>query len=308
VATVSYVLNNVAGQTISEQTRVAVRQAAVDLGYRPNLAARNLAVGASGVLLYVMPRLGLSEVSLTVASELTAELARHGIMPLVQFETADVRGIATAIDHLHPIAVVSPFPLEGEAAAAVKAADVPVINTRSTQDGEISSTIMAICELQVAHLESRGHRQLALALPDIESFQAVGHGLCEGLTAVTSRRGMPAPVTGTLLLDGTNAVDVVREWTANGVTGVCCLNDDTAFVVLHGIRCAGLRCPDDLAVIGADTGQGGFVSDPPLTSIGFDVAKLVDISISMLLEALGHQPRVPVVDGDLAFLVIRSST
>ena len=43
-ATVSYVLNNVEGQTISARTRAAVQSAAQELGYRPNLAARNLAV------------------------------------------------------------------------------------------------------------------------------------------------------------------------------------------------------------------------------------------------------------------------
>ena len=56
-ATVSYVLNNVQGQRISEQTQAAVRKAAADLGYRPNLAARNLAVGGSGVVLYIVGRL-----------------------------------------------------------------------------------------------------------------------------------------------------------------------------------------------------------------------------------------------------------
>jgi len=63
-ATVSYVLNNVAGQTISAQTRAAVHAAAKELGYRPNLAARNLAVGASGVMLYIVPRIALGELLL----------------------------------------------------------------------------------------------------------------------------------------------------------------------------------------------------------------------------------------------------
>ncbi len=60
-ATVSYVLNNVAGQKISESTRSAVCTAAEQLGYRPNLAARNLRVGGSGVILFVIPPMGLSE-------------------------------------------------------------------------------------------------------------------------------------------------------------------------------------------------------------------------------------------------------
>ena len=49
-ATVSYVLNNVEGRRISAQTRDAVNRAAKLLGYRPNLAARNLAETLFGVV------------------------------------------------------------------------------------------------------------------------------------------------------------------------------------------------------------------------------------------------------------------
>jgi len=79
-ATVSYVLNNAEGRTISPRTREAVRRAANELGYRPNLAARNLARGGSGVVLYVMPRIALGELPIEVGSRLTTALARRGIM------------------------------------------------------------------------------------------------------------------------------------------------------------------------------------------------------------------------------------
>src|SRR5258708_38199659 len=88
-ATVSYVLNNVAGQTISVQTRAAGHAAAKELGYRPNLAARNLAVGASGVVLYIVPRIALGELLLEVGSRMTAALARHGVVLSMQVETDD---------------------------------------------------------------------------------------------------------------------------------------------------------------------------------------------------------------------------
>ena len=52
-ATVSYVLNKSEGPRISPRTREAVYRAAEKLGYRPNAAARNLARGKSGVVLYV---------------------------------------------------------------------------------------------------------------------------------------------------------------------------------------------------------------------------------------------------------------
>src|SRR4029077_8586433 len=73
-ATVSYVLNNAEGRKISPRTREAVYRAAKRLGYRPNLAARNLARGKSGAVLYVVPRVAVGEMPLQAGSRMTTEL------------------------------------------------------------------------------------------------------------------------------------------------------------------------------------------------------------------------------------------
>lgn len=49
-ATVSYVLNNVANQTIAEETRSRILQTASELGYVPNLAARSLVKQKTGLI------------------------------------------------------------------------------------------------------------------------------------------------------------------------------------------------------------------------------------------------------------------
>jgi len=50
VATVSYVLNNVTSQTIPEETRCKVLEAAKELQYIPNLAARSLVMQKTGLI------------------------------------------------------------------------------------------------------------------------------------------------------------------------------------------------------------------------------------------------------------------
>ena len=57
--------------------------------------------------------------------------------------------------------------------------------------------------------------------------------------------------------------------------------------MLHGVRRAGLRCPQDLAVIGADANPSGYVSEPPLTSIAFDAQTIVDTAVAAVLDLLG---------------------
>jgi DNA-binding LacI/PurR family transcriptional regulator len=79
-ATVSYVLNDAEGRRISAQTREAVHRAAQLLGYRPNLAARNLARGKSGVVLYVVPHVSVGEMPMQAGSRMTTELARMGLL------------------------------------------------------------------------------------------------------------------------------------------------------------------------------------------------------------------------------------
>src|ERR1700744_5026838 len=126
-ATVSYVLNEAEGRKISPRTREAVYRAAEELGYRPNLAARNLARGKSGVVLYIVPQLASGEMPMQVGTHMTTELTRRGIMQVQLFETEHGAAVADAINHLQPIAVTSLFPLGRKGSDAVKDAAIPYI-------------------------------------------------------------------------------------------------------------------------------------------------------------------------------------
>lgn len=55
-ATVSFVLNEVPNKSISEKTRQKVLDAASELGYQPNIAARSLAGGSTGTVAVVIAR------------------------------------------------------------------------------------------------------------------------------------------------------------------------------------------------------------------------------------------------------------
>ena len=307
-ATVSYVLNNVEGQTISPATRAAVRKAAQKLGYRPNLAARNLAVGGSGVVLYVVPRIALGELPMEVGSRLTTALARRGIVLSLQLETDDNQNVVDAMADLNPIAVTSVFPLTGDALAAVTAAGVPQIHLGSAQLRALGDLHLTVGAMRVDHLLARGHRRLAFAYSDIEELRPLGDYWLEGLRVAAINRGLPELVVGTVSTDGTDAAHIVTEWVAQGLTAVCAQSDETAFVVLHGLRQSGLRCPEDLAVIGVDARPLGAVSGPPLTSVAFDAGAIVDVSVAAMMAELGYPVDQEPANTDVATLIERSST
>ncbi|MGH3643745.1 MAG: LacI family DNA-binding transcriptional regulator [Mycobacterium sp.] len=307
-ATVSYVLNDVAGQTISAQTKAAVQAAAKELGYRPNLAARNLAVGGSGVMLYVVPRISLGELLLEVGSRLTTALARHGVVLSLQFETDDGRNVVDAVASLNPIAVTSVFPLGGAALEAVTAANIPQIHLGSAQLHAMGTLHLTIGEMRVDHLISRGHRRLAFAFSDLDMLRPLGEYWLEGLRVAAAKRGLPDLVVGAVAMDGTDASDVVTRWRADGVTAVCAQSDEVALVCLHGVRVAGLQCPADLAVMGVDATALGAVSGPPLTSVGLDAETIVDVSVAAMMTELGYPSVREPSSENVARLIQRAST
>ncbi|BCI54424.1 LacI family transcriptional regulator [Mycolicibacterium litorale] len=307
-ATVSYVLNNVESQRISPRTRDAVRKAAESLGYRPNLAARNLAVGGSGVVLYIVPRIALGELPMEVGSRLTTALARHGIVLSLQFETDDDRNVVDAINDLNPIAVTSVFPLTGAALAAADAAGIPQIHVGSAQLHALGDLHLSIGELRIGHLVERGHRRLAFAYSDVDKLRPLGDYWLAGLQVAARDRGLPELVVGTLATDGGDAAAVVSGWVGQGVTAVCAQSDETAFVALHGLREAGLRCPADLAVMGVDARPLGAVSGPPLTSVGFDAKEIVDVAVAAMMAELGYPVEHEPSARKVARLIQRSST
>jgi DNA-binding LacI/PurR family transcriptional regulator len=307
-ATVSYVLNNVTGQTISAQTRAAVHAAAKELGYRPNLAARNLAVGASGVMLYIVPRIALGELLLEVGSRLTAALAGHGVVLSMQFETDDGQNVVDAVADLNPIAVTSVFPLTGAALEAVTNAGIPQIHLGSAQLHAMGALHMTIGEMRIDHLVARGHRKLAYAISNVAALRPLGEYWLEGLRVAARKLGLPELTVGTVATDGSDAAAVVKGWVDDGITAACAQSDETAFVVLHGVRAAGLRCPEDLAVMGVDAGALGAVSAPPLSSVGFDAETIVDVSVAAMMTELGYPTEGEPSSAGVARLIQRAST
>lgn len=308
-ATVSYVLNDARDQTISATTRDAVRDAAERLGYRPNLAARNLATGRSGVVLHLIPRAALGDLSVQIASRLSRALAQRGIVMAIQFDSDDAQTVLDALDYLHPIAVSGLLPPAEPVAAAITAAGIPSLHLHSEGAGRLGGMHRAVGEAQVAHLTASGHTRVAFARSDVTALARLGDLRLEAVQVACEARGLAPPLTSILATDGTDAGAVVSRWASAGVTAVCAYNDDTAAIVLHGIRRAGLRCPDDLAVVGVDDSPICWVTEPPLSSVGFDVEGVVESAVAGVLQALGHPVDHVTSDaGPVVHLTERTST
>lgn len=300
-ATVSYVLNDAPGQTISAGTRDAVRLAAQELGYRSNPAARRLAGGRGGHVLMLVPAVRTGDQVNMIAWHLTELLAARGIALSVAYDLASWSSIVRLARSMGADTILA---LRGFAADERAELDALGVTVRGLEDGIAGGWNEYVGHLQVDHLHEHGYRRLAYAQP---SEPGLGYFLTRreaGARAAIREHGLPALATAAFEVDGSNAAQIVSGWTGNGISGVVAYNDEVALRVLRGVSDAGHRCPDDLAVIGVDDIPAGQVSFPPLSTVSI----LPDrCAVSLAADLLHDEGTLHSLD-DMIRLVRRAST
>ncbi|WP_433826588.1 LacI family DNA-binding transcriptional regulator [Actinoplanes sp. CA-015351] len=244
-ATVSFVLNETANQTIPDATRERVRRAAAELGYVPHSIARALREGASRIVVLEAGGLPRGNSLESFIAGLDAELALAGHCLLVSYGSS-----AAAIEAVSPRAVI----------------DLPAVYAspdREVADGGWIDGMAAHMLTQIGHLASRGHRLIAVAVP--AGSDPLFALMTEHVHSAARELGLPPPEP--VLVDGPERLRTLLD---DGVTAVAGLHDDAALGVLAALSDLGLRAPDDLAVIGFDDTPQGALWRPRLTSVRID--------------------------------------
>lgn len=299
IKTVSNVVNGKG--TITAATRERVQQALLDLQYRPNVAARHLRRGASGMIAVALPELTQPYFA-EIASELVrAAKARHLTVLLTQTD-----GLAeaerTVSDGLEmPLMdglIMSPLALNAEDLRH-RLDPGPLVLLGEHVGDESPFPHVAIDNRAAAyaateHLIGLGRRRIA----------AIG---AKG----TGQNATPAE-TAELRLDGYRAAlaDAGHAWDAALVEEVAdfhradgaaamhrlldlaeppdavfCFNDLLGLGALRALRDRGLSAPDDVAVIGIDDIEEGRFSTPSLSTVAPDKRRIAETAIDLLLAA-----------------------
>lgn len=298
-ATVSYILNGTPGFTFSERTREAVLQAAAELAYRPNIAARSLA-GGSGVLVIVVPRLPQSDFTARIGERLLSRLADRGMMCTLVHESLDADALVRTIATFQPRAAVF-LSTPGDALVErLGKAGIAALSPLSEPDPPAP-----IGARQVQHLIDRGRRTLAFAAAPEAAYNEPRQRELENVCVAA---GLAPPPVARFQADGAGAGRTIQEWHEMGVDGICAYNDDIALSVLFGIREAGLSCPADMAVIGADGIAAGAVAYPPLTTIAINPDPAADWLVATVLDQLAIEHHAIDPTDRILTLVVRAST
>lgn len=310
-ATVSYVLNRTPGQTIPEETRNRVLDAARRLDYVPSASARALRSGRTGIVLLAMPNLPQGPVLSVFVHDLAAGLAVGGLTLVTHLDDRARSTLLNVVRALSPLAVISYPQLAAEPSRQLHEAGVrwvTGVNLSLGPTGDDRQWAVLPGRLQAEHLINRGHTRLGVAWPEDPTLAPIAQDRLDGVVACCAEAGIEPPQVLTVPIEPNRAAAAVATWHGSGTTGICCYNDDVALAVLTGARKSGLSVPADLAIIGVDDIPLAALASPSLTSIrqpsdeqgGWLAARLLAL-------VAGTEP--PVVTREVTMtVVVREST
>ncbi|WP_330456832.1 LacI family transcriptional regulator [Streptomyces sp. NBC_00820] len=311
-AAVSLVLGDKWRGRVSEPTAERVRQAARELGYRPNLAARNLRLGRTRTVLLVVPAL-TTEFFAGVYTGAARVAAQHGF-GVVLYPSPEGVGpardpFASAQAALDGVIASS---MAADALTAILGDQLPLVMLDSDPAGSLGAATVnldiADGVRQVAeHLLGLGHRRILHLAADVPSwtFRVRARELTTRMAAVpgTEIRTTAAPIS----IDGARAaVEAALAVPGPRPTAVVCDDDKLAAGAYKALRRLGLRIPDDISVTGLDDLALGTAIDPELTTVRLDAELFGERGMRALLAVLdGREPE----GGDIPVeLVVRGST
>ncbi|MCG5217831.1 LacI family DNA-binding transcriptional regulator [Streptosporangium sp. KLBMP 9127] len=288
--TVSRVLND--HPNVREQTRIRVRAAIAELGYRPNQAARALATGRSRVLGVVTQNSTLfGPASLLSAFGQAAAEAGFGVS-VGSVRRLDRRSISEAVERfldqrVAGIVVIAPVVSAGEALEHLRV-DVPLVAVDG--DPSRSGALVTVDQQAGAAMATRflldaGHETVWHVSGPAEWFDSAGR--IEGWERALAAAGAEVPPV------------VPADWTAASgaragqmlarmpeVTAIFAANDHLALGILYAMNERGRRVPQEVSVVGFDDVPESMFFTPPLTTVRPDFGAVAKSCLHMLLDQI----------------------
>lgn len=275
---------------VGKDSRDAVLEAARELGYLPNAAARSLVRRTSGVLGCILSDLH-NPFFADVADGIEEAAESGGYRALLSAGFLDARRETNAVDTLLQLradGLILLGPMMRTAAITEAARHVPVVvvgramTSRSLDS--VSNDDRAGAAMVVDHLADLGHRDIA----HIHAGSAGGaHGRRLGYQSAMERRGLAdrvRQVAGSFNEAGGRSA--MRSMIEGGdlPTAVFVANDFAAIGALEALDVAGFRVPDDISVVGYDDMSFSHNARIGLTTVAQPSAEIGRSAVNLLLE------------------------
>ena len=318
--TVSFVLNNISGVSISEATRQRVLDASRELNYHPNAAGRKLASGESRTLGFVMrqnPEQVFSDAFLIQVFLGVEQVAsQNGFHVLLKpLEPDAVKGYTRLIyENLVDGIILSGPREDDQEIIALHEQGVPVV-----LQGQIPGSNIPFVDINtvegsrtiVNHLISLGHKRIGL-ITNASLHYTSARQRCDGYLQALQESGLALDQA--LIKEGNytpnSGQTAMNELLADApdITAVFAASDVVALGAMKAIKQAGLNIPNEIAIAGFDDIPLARYYDPPLTTISLPAFGLGWAVGERLIHLIQHDP---LDQPDLFLdsnLVIRGST
>ncbi|MFP8886207.1 LacI family DNA-binding transcriptional regulator [Streptomyces mangrovi] len=302
-AAVSLVLGGKWRGRVSPGKAAAVREAARELGYRPNLAARSLRLGRTRTALLVVPAL-TNEFFARLHAGAARVAAEHGF-GVVLYPSPE--GVGPARDPFDSAGAaldgVIASSMASEALAALRSGgELPLVMLDSEPENTQAAATVNLdiadgMRQAVGHLLELGHRRVAhiAAAVDSWTFEVRSAALTEALETA----GCPPPpvwTAGLDVADGTRAA--ARALAAvPRPTALVCDDDVLAAGACKAVRRLGLRVPEDVSVTGFDDLTLARAVEPELTTVRLPAEEAGAAGMRALLAVLDGRKEGAVPDG-----------
>jgi LacI family transcriptional regulator len=316
ISTVSRALNPEARHMISDEAVVRVIEAAKELGYRKNKVASALTRGRSQVIGVMIPDIE-NTVFPPIIRGLEERLTVNGYAVLV----ANAAG--SVADHERVLEQMFEHQVDGLALATARRDDqivrrcilehMPVVLVNRSDDHlqvpEVVNDDLYSMQLAVSHLVSLGHSKIAhLAGPQQMS---TGFARWQGFQAAAHRHNVP-----------TNRMVECAEFTRHAgriacselfkrhrdTTAIVAANDLVALGCYDQLAAAGMRCPQDVSIIGHNDIPLVDMINPPLTTLRIQHREMGRRAAQLLVERLTSPDSKPVRVTLAPELIVRNST
>jgi LacI family transcriptional regulator len=325
-ATASRALNPATRMLVSEETAGRVLSAAAELGYRPNTVARSLRTRRSHTIGVLIPDL-TNPLFPPIVRGLEDRLAADGYVALIGNTDADDDREQMVFElmrarHVDGFVLATATTHNRVLAEAAEAGLLVVLVNRLAEEFSFPSVSVDNergIRLAVSHLTGLGHRRIAhVAGPQDTS---TGRDRLRGFRAALQAAGLaadPALITHAAAFAIEEGYRCTRELLGAGAgatrpaapvcTAIAAGNDMLAIGCYKALDEAGLRCPEDVSVIGFNDMPFIDRLRPPLSTIAFPHYQVGTEAAQLLLERLAGDER-PVRSLYLApELVVRGST
>jgi DNA-binding LacI/PurR family transcriptional regulator len=288
-AAVSYALR---GIQVSSETQARVRRIAEDLGYEANPIARALASGRTRMIGILGPSLEDLWQQRLVAQAGRALLERDHY-PLILDPGGDAvrqRLLAAQLRDqqvdgliLSPVDPADPF--WAELSATLSLVSIGDGLPGSAVAGEVLFDNRSGVRCALRHLAELGHRRIAVLCPP---NAPTADRPAELAVAEEAERLGLSVLTAASPFDLASASEVALSLLGEvpPPTAVFCLSDSLAHGVYAAARELGLDVPGELSIVGYDDHPVSGLLSPALTSFAWDVERLVDVAVGMLLDSL----------------------